>query len=140
MLGRLGLILLLYFSTIFAEDTEFWDNEGNKCVCNNVGQDSFINNEIEELREKRQVSADDLISEISSLLGNNTNITATLAGLNLTTANLTQILEDVTSAVTNQTTNTTASIVTSTSINTTVTVPTTLATTTPTSTTQTSTR
>jgi hypothetical protein len=136
MFGRLTLLLFLYLIEHTVNPYDDDQSQQNGCVCG--GDPSLLSNS-GEAREKRQVtSASDLINEINNLLGNNStlaNLTSAVLA-NLTAANLTQILDEVSTA-TNQT-NTTQPLTSTVPLNTTTTTSTPSPTTIPT--TQTSTR
>ncbi|KAI6175994.1 hypothetical protein M3Y97_00750600 [Aphelenchoides bicaudatus] len=144
MLGRLDFLLFLCLiaRTVNSEDEDLNYSQLNYnqlnepqsgCICGN-GDSSFISANgmsSSEVREKR-ATADDLIAEINNLLGNNStfaNLTAQVLG-NLTAGNLSQILDEVSTA-----TNTTTPLTSTVPLNTTTsTIQTTVPTSTSTST------
>lgn len=111
MFDRLDLLLLLLCAaihTVNCYDDYPPYNKTERCICE-TGKESFV---FGGIREKRQITADSIITEINSLLGNNStlaNLTAQALG-NLTTANLTQILDEVANIFTNQTNSTVAAL------------------------------
>lgn len=128
MFGRLSFVLLLYLveHTINSYDDDQIYNQLNGCVCGGDLSSGMLSSA--EVRERRQANASDIIDQINSLLGNNStfsNLTAQVLA-NLTTSNLTQILDEIATS-TNQSANTTQPLILTTPLNTTTsTAPTTI--------------